>query len=154
MQSVTRCAGEFAEALTGEVSLPDQRAEIVEKVAEYLVFQSLYTEDDRVDFGERCKPELALELWVFSSCALNIRPPLSRNADSQTLSGRLSRLLASCGATRRLRRLSGDDVAKQIPPPSWYTTVRSGLYNEGPLLSISTIRTPVHGSIRQCRHVA
>ncbi|GAA6009776.1 hypothetical protein JCM10207_004191 [Rhodosporidiobolus poonsookiae] len=59
---------DFAEAQTGVISLPEQRAEIVEKVAEYLLYKEKYsnTKGEVPDFKDRVKPEIALELLMAS----------------------------------------------------------------------------------------
>lgn len=56
--------GGFAEAQKGIINLEEQRAEVVEKVAEYLMYKERYTnsKDEIPDFKERVKPEIALEL--------------------------------------------------------------------------------------------
>lgn len=56
--------GGFAEAQQGIIKLEEQRAEVVEKVAEYLMFKDRYTnsKDEIPDFKDRVKPEIALEL--------------------------------------------------------------------------------------------
>ncbi|GAA5826708.1 hypothetical protein JCM11251_002863 [Rhodosporidiobolus azoricus] len=59
---------DFAESKTGVISLPEQRAEIVEKVAEYLLYKEQYSQKkgEIPDFKERVKPEIALELLMAS----------------------------------------------------------------------------------------
>lgn len=54
------------------IHLAEQRAEIVEKVAEYLMYKERYsqTKGEIPDFKERVKPEIALELCVFTSLSL------------------------------------------------------------------------------------
>ncbi|GAA5973057.1 hypothetical protein JCM11641_000391 [Rhodosporidiobolus odoratus] len=58
----------FSEQATGVIVLPEQRAEIVEKVAEYLMYKERYsqTKGEIPDFKERVKPEIALELLMAS----------------------------------------------------------------------------------------
>lgn len=59
---------DFAEASSNKVELPEQRPEIVEKVAEYLMYKEKYShsKENVPDFKDRVKPETALELSVFS----------------------------------------------------------------------------------------
>ncbi|GAA5866074.1 hypothetical protein JCM8547_000587 [Rhodosporidiobolus lusitaniae] len=59
---------DFAEAQTGVIHLAEQRAEIVEKVAEYLMYKERYSQQkgEIPDFKERVKPEIALELLMAS----------------------------------------------------------------------------------------
>lgn len=58
--------GGFSETDTNTVRLEEQRAEIVEKVAEYLMYKERYTnsKESVPDFKDRVKPETALELYV------------------------------------------------------------------------------------------
>lgn len=59
-------SADFVEAQTGVIRLEEQRAEIVEKVAEYLMYKERYkeTKGEIPDFKDRVKPEIALELCV------------------------------------------------------------------------------------------
>ncbi|GAA5846168.1 hypothetical protein JCM3766R1_005656 [Sporobolomyces carnicolor] len=59
---------DFAEASSNTVSLPEQRPEIVEKVAEYLMYKERYShsKENVPDFKDRVKPETALELLMIS----------------------------------------------------------------------------------------
>lgn len=53
--------------MSGVVGLPTLRSEIVEKVAEYLMYKDKYANSKDLvipDFGERVPPEIALELYV------------------------------------------------------------------------------------------
>lgn len=54
----------FAEAISGVVSFPEIRAEVLEKVAEYLMYKQRYSgsKEEIPDFQSRVKPEIALEL--------------------------------------------------------------------------------------------
>ncbi|KAI5474611.1 transcription elongation factor B, polypeptide 1 [Pseudohyphozyma bogoriensis] len=56
----------FGESATGIITLEEQRSEIVEKVAEYLMYKERYSNsrDDPPDFQERVRPEIALELLM------------------------------------------------------------------------------------------
>ncbi|BGP19632.1 hypothetical protein JCM10213_000089 [Rhodosporidiobolus nylandii] len=58
----------FSETTTGVIHLAEQRAEIVEKVAEYLMYKDRYkeTKGEIPDFKDRVKPEIALELLMAS----------------------------------------------------------------------------------------
>lgn len=60
----TTLSSEFAETTSGRIELPEQRAEVVEKVAEYLVYKDRYkeTKGEIPDFRDRIKPEIALEM--------------------------------------------------------------------------------------------
>jgi len=55
---------DFAEASTNTITLTDQRPEIVDKVAEYLMYKERYSHSKETvpDFKDRVKPETALEL--------------------------------------------------------------------------------------------
>ncbi|ORY88239.1 POZ domain-containing protein [Leucosporidium creatinivorum] len=66
--SLTSGMGGFAEAQKGIINLEEQRAEVVEKVAEYLMFKERYTnsKDEIPEFKDRVKPEIALELLMAS----------------------------------------------------------------------------------------
>lgn len=68
----TTLSSDFAETVSSRIELPDQRAEIVEKVAEYLVYKDRYkeTKGEIPDFKDRIKPEIALEMCVFFSPGL------------------------------------------------------------------------------------
>ena len=59
-------SADFLESSTGVVRLPEVRAEVLEKVCEYLVYKERYkaTKGEIPDFKERVKPEIALELCV------------------------------------------------------------------------------------------
>lgn len=59
-------SADFVEAQTGVIRLEEQRAEIVEKVVEYLMYKERYreTKGEIPDFKDRVKPEIALELCV------------------------------------------------------------------------------------------
>ncbi|GAA5887109.1 hypothetical protein JCM16303_007137 [Sporobolomyces ruberrimus] len=59
---------DFAEASSNKVELPEQRPEIVEKVAEYLMYKEKYShsKENVPDFKDRVKPETALELLMIS----------------------------------------------------------------------------------------
>ncbi|GJN93341.1 hypothetical protein Rhopal_006394-T1 [Rhodotorula paludigena] len=61
-------SADFLEAQTGVIHLPEQRAEIVEKVAEYLMYKERWreTKGEIPDFKERVPPEIALELLMAS----------------------------------------------------------------------------------------
>ncbi|GAA5917483.1 hypothetical protein JCM8208_004451 [Rhodotorula glutinis] len=61
-------SADFLESATGVVRLPEMRAEVVEKVCEYLVYKERYkaTKGEIPDFKERVKPEIALELLMAS----------------------------------------------------------------------------------------
>lgn len=76
----TTLSSDFAETVSSRIELPDQRAEIVEKVAEYLVYKDRYkeTKGEIPDFKDRIKPEIALEMCVFF---LRVSSPLSAVAD-------------------------------------------------------------------------
>ncbi|GAA5968998.1 hypothetical protein JCM3765_002278 [Sporobolomyces pararoseus] len=58
----------FSEASTHKLELPEQRPEIVEKVAEYLMYKERYShsKENVPDFKDRVKPETALELLMVS----------------------------------------------------------------------------------------
>lgn len=58
----------FQEQVTGICPVSEHRAEVVEKVAEYLMYKETYsTSTDPIpDFSERVPPEIALELSVVS----------------------------------------------------------------------------------------
>ncbi|CEQ40923.1 SPOSA6832_02598, partial [Sporobolomyces salmonicolor] len=57
-------SGDFSEAFSNSITLSEQRAEIVEKIAEYLLYKERYTnsKEQIPDFKDRVKPETALEL--------------------------------------------------------------------------------------------
>ncbi|GAA6060178.1 hypothetical protein JCM10212_005179 [Sporobolomyces blumeae] len=59
--------GDFREASSNVVSL-GERAEVLEKVVEYLMYKDKYTnsKDNVPDFKDRVKPEIALELLMAS----------------------------------------------------------------------------------------
>ncbi|BGP35006.1 elongin C [Rhodotorula toruloides] len=61
-------SADFVEAQTGVIRLEEQRAEVVEKVAEYLMYKERYkeTKGEIPDFKDRVKPEIALELLMAS----------------------------------------------------------------------------------------
>ncbi|GAA5866765.1 hypothetical protein JCM1840_004259 [Sporobolomyces johnsonii] len=61
-------SGDFSEAFSNSITLSEQRAEIVEKIAEYLLYKERYTnsKDQIPDFKDRVKPETALELLMAS----------------------------------------------------------------------------------------
>ncbi|GAA5825701.1 hypothetical protein JCM3770_004452 [Rhodotorula araucariae] len=61
-------SADFLEAQTGVIRLPEMRAEVVEKVAEYLLYKDRWkeTKGEIPDFRERVKPEIALELLMAS----------------------------------------------------------------------------------------
>ena len=62
--ALTGGSGGFAEAQEGVIHLEEQRAEVVEKVAEYLMYKDRYSnsKDEIPDFKDRVRPEIALEL--------------------------------------------------------------------------------------------
>lgn len=64
--ALTGGSGGFAEAQAGVIHLEEQRAEVVEKVAEYLMYKDTYTNakqsEEIPDFKDRVRPEIALEL--------------------------------------------------------------------------------------------
>ncbi|POY74160.1 hypothetical protein BMF94_2734 [Rhodotorula taiwanensis] len=64
----TTLSSDFSETTSGRIELPEQRAEIVEKVAEYLVYKDRYkeTKGEIPDFKDRIKPEIALEMLMAS----------------------------------------------------------------------------------------
>ncbi|KAK4057473.1 elongin C [Microbotryomycetes sp. JL221] len=66
--ALTGGSGGFAEAQEGVIHLEEQRAEVVEKVAEYLMYKEHYSQskDDIPDFKDRVRPEIALELLMAS----------------------------------------------------------------------------------------
>jgi transcription elongation factor B subunit 1 len=55
---------DFGEAQTGVIKLAELRAEIVEKLAEYLMYKDRWTgsKEDPPDFQPRVQPDIALEL--------------------------------------------------------------------------------------------
>lgn len=57
----------FAEGENSTITLHEQRAEVLEKVAEYLMYKHKYTgsKEEIPDFKDRVRPEIALELFVF-----------------------------------------------------------------------------------------
>ncbi|BGP43111.1 elongin C [Rhodotorula kratochvilovae] len=61
-------SADFLESSTGVVRLPEMRAEVLEKVAEYLLYKDRWkeTKGEIPDFRERVKPEIALELLMAS----------------------------------------------------------------------------------------
>lgn len=75
----TTLSSDFAETVSSRIELPDQRAEIVEKVAEYLVYKDRYkeTKGEIPDFKDRIKPEIALEMCVFFSGSPPLSPPVA-----------------------------------------------------------------------------
>lgn len=75
-------SADFLEAQTGVIHLPEQRAEIVEKVAEYLMYKERWreTKGEIPDFKERVPPEIALELCACRSFSRAVAVHADRTA--------------------------------------------------------------------------
>lgn len=78
-------SGGFSEGESGIVKLEEMRAEIVEKVCEYLLYKQRYGEgkEDPPDFQDRVKPEIALELYVLTMTLLDLMLTLVEQSHGQ-----------------------------------------------------------------------